>query len=137
MAFLLSWRLALVLVAFLPALMIPGFLYVRALSDLARKMHVAYLKAATVAEQALSSIRTVYSFVGERRTLIAYSAAMDATVDVGLKMGLAKGLATGANGITFVVWAVMAWYGSLLIMHRGAGGGSILATGLAALMGGL
>jgi len=136
-AFYLEWRLALVLVAFLPVLMIPGLLYGRALIGLARAMHQATLKAATVAEESLSSIRTVYSFVGEQRTLAAYSNALDLTVKAGLKMGLAKGLATGANGVTFVLWAVMAWYGSVLIIQRGLGGGTVLVCGLAAMMGGL
>ena len=63
--------------------------------------------------------------------------ALDLTVQAGLKMGLAKGLATGANGVTFILWAVMAWYGSLLIINRGLGGGTVLVCGLAAMMGGL
>lgn len=126
-----------VIVAFLPVLMIPGLLYGRALIGLARAMQSATLKAATVAEESLSSIRTVYSFVGEQRTVTAYSHALDLTVKAEMKMGLAKGLATGANGVTFVLWAVMAWYGSVLIIQRGLGGGTVLVCGLAAMMGGL
>ena len=126
-----------VLVAFLPVLMIPGLLYGRALIGLARAMHAATNSSSAVAEENLSAIRTVYSFVGEQRTLERYSKALDLTVKAGQKMGLAKGLATGANGVTFVLWAVMAWYGSLLIISRGLGGGTVLVCGLAAMMGGL
>ncbi|KAH9290464.1 hypothetical protein KI387_034581, partial [Taxus chinensis] len=35
-------------------------------------------------------IRTVYSFVGEKRTLDNYSAALDDLVKLGVKQGLAK-----------------------------------------------
>jgi ATP-binding cassette subfamily B (MDR/TAP) protein 1 len=52
-------------------------------------------------------------------------------------MGMAKGLATGANGITFAIWAFMAWYGSELVIKHGIESGRIISTGLAALMGGL
>jgi ATP-binding cassette subfamily B (MDR/TAP) protein 1 len=100
-------------------------------------MHAANLKAATIAEQALYSIRTVYSFVAEQRTLTAYSNALETTVKLGQQMGMAKGLATGANGITFAIWAFMAWYGSELVIKHGIESGRIISTGLAALMGGL
>ncbi|CAM6028755.1 unnamed protein product [Sphagnum balticum] len=136
-SFLLVWRLAVVLVAFLPVLIIPGLLYGRTLIGLTKKMHAANLKAATIAEQALYSIRTVYSFVAEQRTLTAYSNALETTVKLGQQMGMAKGLATGANGITFAIWAFMAWYGSELVIKHGIESGRIISTGLAALMGGL
>ncbi|KAJ8567014.1 hypothetical protein K7X08_019222 [Anisodus acutangulus] len=52
---------------------------------IARKIRDEYGKAGTIVEQAISSVRTVYSFVGESKTIAAYSNALQGTVDLGLK----------------------------------------------------
>ncbi|MGV7468019.1 ABC transporter transmembrane domain-containing protein, partial [Mycobacterium kansasii] len=91
---------------------IPGLIYGRALMGIARKMKDEYNKAGKIAEQAISSIRTVYSFVGETKTIADYSAALQGTVDLGLRQGLAKGLAIGSNGLVFAIWSFMSYFGS-------------------------
>ncbi|KAG5535026.1 hypothetical protein RHGRI_022961 [Rhododendron griersonianum] len=136
-AFAILWRLAIVAFPFVIFLVIPGLMYGRALMGIARKMRVEYNKAGIVAEQALSSIRTVYAFVGESKTMRNYSIALQGTVDLGLKQGLAKGLAIGSNGIVFAIWSFIAYYGSRLIMYHHASGGNVFATGAAIAIGGL
>ncbi|KAL1824573.1 hypothetical protein DCAR_0312646 [Daucus carota subsp. sativus] len=136
-AFLMLWRLAIVGLPFLVILIIPGLIYGRTLMGIARKMREEYNKAGTIVEQAISSIRTVYSFVGESKTITEYSAALEGTVDLGLKQGLAKGLAIGSNGLVFAIWAFMSFYGSRLVMYHGAHGGTVFAVGAATAIGGL
>ncbi|KAG5535011.1 hypothetical protein RHGRI_022951 [Rhododendron griersonianum] len=58
-AFFILWRLAIVVFPFVVLLVIPGLMYGSALMRIARKMRVEYNKAETVAEQAISTIRTV------------------------------------------------------------------------------
>ena len=55
-------------------------------------MNKAYGEANSIAQQALASIRTVYAFNGEQRTLDAYSASLEQPVKVG---GCARGGAQG------------------------------------------
>ncbi|KAG5535023.1 hypothetical protein RHGRI_022958 [Rhododendron griersonianum] len=136
-AFAVLWRLAIVAFPFVIFLVIPGLMYGRALMGIARKMMVEYDKAGIVAEQALSSIRTVYAFVGESKTMTNYSTALQGTVDLGLKQGLAKGLAIGSNGIVFAIWSFMAYYGTRLIMYHNASGGNVFAVGASIAIGGL
>ncbi|KAI3799160.1 hypothetical protein L1987_34450 [Smallanthus sonchifolius] len=136
-AFILLWRLAIVGLPFVIILVIPGLIYGRVLMNLSRKIREEYNKAGTVAEQAISSVRTVYSFVGEKKTLSEYSAALEGTVKLGLKQGLAKGVAIGSNGIVFAVWSFLSWYGSRLVMYHGASGGTVFAVGAAIAIGGL
>ncbi|CAN6477724.1 unnamed protein product [Victoria cruziana] len=136
-AFVLLWRLALVSFPFIILLIIPGLMYGRILMGLGRKMIDEYKKAAAVAEQGVSSIRTVYSFVGESRTISEFSKALDGTVKLGLKQGLAKGMAVGSNGVTFAIWSFMAWYGSRLVMYHSAPGGTVFVVGAAITVGGL
>ncbi|CAA3030365.1 ABC transporter B family member 15-like [Olea europaea subsp. europaea] len=135
--FILLWRLAIVGFPFIVLLIIPGLMYGRALISIARKMRDEYNKAGTVVEQAISSIRTVYAFVGERKTIDEYSAALQGTVELGLKQGLAKGLAIGSNAVVFAIWSFLSYYGSRLVMYHGAQGGTIFAVGASIAIGGL
>ncbi|MFS7988958.1 putative ABC transporter, P-loop containing nucleoside triphosphate hydrolase [Helianthus anomalus] len=95
---------------------------------LSREIREEYNKADAVAQQADLSVRTVYSFVGEEKTVKDYSNALEGIVKLGLKQGLAKGLAIGSNDVTFVVWAFVSWYGSRLVMYHGARGRTMCTT---------
>lgn len=136
-AFIMLWRLAIVGFPFVALLVIPGLMYGRTLMSLARKIREEYKSAGTIAEQAISSIRTVYAFVGEAKTTSEFSAALQGSVKLGLRQGLAKGLAIGSNGIVFAIWSFMSYYGSRMVMYHGAQGGTVFAVGAAIAVGGL
>ncbi|XP_041006181.1 ABC transporter B family member 15-like [Juglans microcarpa x Juglans regia] len=136
-AFLLLWRLAIVGFPFIVLLVIPGLMYGRTLMGLARKIREEYNQAGTIAEQAISSIRTVYAFVGESKTTAAFSAALQGSVKLGLSQGLAKGLAIGSNGVVFAIWSFTSYYGSRLVMYHDAKGGTVFVVGAAIAVGGL
>ena len=136
-ALYLAWRLVIVSLPFVSLLIIPGVMYGRLLVGTSRKLNEAYNIAGNIAEQALSSIRTVFAFVGEERTMAKFSDALNVTVKLGLRQGLVKGLAVGSRGLTFCIWAFNAWYGSTLIMYHGASTGRIFVTSNCILMGGL
>ncbi|XP_064998344.1 putative multidrug resistance protein [Musa acuminata AAA Group] len=135
--FLMMWRLALVAFPTFLLLVIPGIMYGRMFMDLARKIRDEYEKAGAIAEQAVSSIRTVYSFVAERRTMCMFSNALEDSVKLGLRQGLTKGIAVGSNSVTFAIWAFMAWYGSRIVMYHDGKGGTVFAVGTAIVNGGL
>lgn len=136
-ALLMLWRLAILGLPFVVLLVIPGLIYGKSLMGIARKMKEEYNKAGTIAEQAISSIRTVYSFVGESKTTKEYSEALQGTVDLGLRQGLAKGLAIGSNGLVFAIWSYMAYFGSRMVMYHNARGGTAFAVGASIIVGGL
>ncbi|KAL4366872.1 hypothetical protein GQ457_05G018120 [Hibiscus cannabinus] len=136
-AFIMLWKLAIVGFPFVVLLVIPGLMYGRGLIGIARKIREEYSKADAIAEQAISSIRTVYSFVGESKTIAEFSAALQVSVKLGLRQGLAKGLAIGSNGIVFATWSFMSYYGSRMVMYHGAPGGTVFIVAAAVAMGGL
>ncbi|GLJ10912.1 hypothetical protein SUGI_0137850 [Cryptomeria japonica] len=136
-SFYLSWKLTLVTFPLVTLLITPGFVYGKILMRLGRDTHAQNNRAATIVEQALSSIRTVYSFVGEHSLINKYSSVLDTIVKQGLKQGLAKGLAIGSNGLTFVIWAFMSWHGSSLVISHAVSPGRILAIGLLITHGGM
>lgn len=132
-----SWRLSLVAFPALILLIIPGMIYGKYLLYLSRKSHQEYEKANTILEQALSSIKTVYSFTAEKRIVDKYSQILERTTNLGIKQGIAKGLAVGSTGLSFSIWAFLAWYGSRLVMYKGESGGRIYAAGISFVMSGL
>nr|CAB3503771.1 unnamed protein product [Digitaria exilis] len=124
-AFALLPRLALVALPSILFLVVPGVLYGRVHLGLARRVRDQYTRPAAIAEQALSSVRTVHSFVAERTTAARYSTAMEESVRLGLKQGLAKGVAIGSNGIRFAIFGFNVWYGSRLVIDHGYKGGTV------------
>ncbi|XP_020581200.1 putative multidrug resistance protein isoform X2 [Phalaenopsis equestris] len=136
-AFLLQWRLTLIAFPTVLLLIIPGLIYGRVLLTLSRQIHVQYNKAGLIAEQAISSVRTVYSCVTEPTTISSFSSALNSSVRLGIRQALAKGLAFGSNGVTFSIWALMAWYGGRLVILHDVKGGSIFAAGSSVINGGL
>ncbi|XP_004513041.1 putative ABC transporter B family member 8 [Cicer arietinum] len=132
-----SWRLALVAFPTLLLLIIPGMIYGKYLIYLSKSLMKEYGKANAIVEQALSSIKTVYSFTAEKRIMEKYSEILDRTSRLGIKQGIAKGLAIGSIGLSFAIWAFLAWYGSHLVMYKGESGGRIYAAGICFIMSGL
>ncbi|KAI8010649.1 putative ABC transporter B family member 8 [Camellia lanceoleosa] len=112
-------------------------IYGKHLLYLSDKSFKEYGKANTIVEQALGSIKTVYSFTAEKHRVERYSAILDKPTKMGIKKGIAKGLAVGSTALSFAIWAFLAWYGSRLVMYDGESGGQIYTAGIAFVMGGL
>ncbi|CAL5059839.1 unnamed protein product [Urochloa decumbens] len=134
--FALLPRLTLVALPSVLLLVVPGILYGRVQLGLARRARETYTRPAAIAEQALSSVRTVYSFVAEASTMARFSAALEESVRLGLRQGLAKGVALGSNGVRFAIYAFNIWYGSRLVMDHGYKGGTVYVVSSAIVFGG-
>ncbi|CAN6251886.1 unnamed protein product [Urochloa humidicola] len=135
--FALLWRLTLVSLPSALLLIVPGVAYGRALTDLARRIRAQYARPGAVAEQAVSSARTVYSFVAEKPTMARFAAALEESARLGIRQGLAKGVAVGSNGIAFAIYAFNIWYGSRLVMHHGYPGGTVFVVSSLIVIGGV
>ncbi|KAM7268900.1 hypothetical protein ACFE04_011066 [Oxalis oulophora] len=132
----LLWRLFIVAFPIAFLLVVPGLVFGKKIVVLAKKIGTEYHKAATVAEHATFSIRTVYAFVGEEKIINGYSKALESSVKLGIHQGSAKGYLIGSvRAFTFVKWAFLCYYGSTLVMYHGAQGGSVFAVGAAVAMG--
>lgn len=91
-------------------------------------MQNSYKKAGGVAEQAISSIRTVISFVAEQNLADTYDSLLQESVPVGKKLGFAKGIGIGVIYlVTYSTWALAFWYGSILISKKEISGGTAIA----------
>ncbi|KAH7856974.1 hypothetical protein Vadar_007449 [Vaccinium darrowii] len=135
-SFLLSWRLAVAAFPLTLLFIAPGLRFGKQMMELGMKMKDAYGVAGEIAEQAISSIRTVYSFVAEHRTLNNFSLALQKSTELGIKQGLTKGLLIGSMGMIYINWAFLAWLGSILVTKKGESSGEVFISGLCVILGG-
>ncbi|KAH6795632.1 hypothetical protein C2S51_036618 [Perilla frutescens var. frutescens] len=136
-AFSLSWKLTLAAIPFTVMFIIPGLGFGKMMMDVAMQTIESYAVAGGIAEQAISSIRTVYSYVAEKQTVEKFSNALQKTMELGVKQGLARGLMMGSMGVIYISWGFQAWIGSLLVSKKGEKGGDVFVAGFNVLMGGL
>lgn len=116
---------------------IPGVGFGKLLMSQGMKMKDAYGVAGVIAEQAISSIRTVYSYVGERQTLDRFSDTLQKSTYIGVKQGFTKGLLIGSMGMVFATWAFISWVGSILVTQKGETGGRVFIAGVCIILGGM
>jgi len=119
--FLVSWRLSLVMLSIVPAVMVVAICYGRAMKNLSKRYQDALSNASTTAQEAFSSVRTVRSFAQEAREAARY----DTDVDASYALGRSKALMYGAFGgviscIGQFAVVVVLWYGGSLVI-RGDG----------------
>lgn len=136
-AFMLSWRLTLASLPFALFFIVPGVVFGKLMMDQAVNMKEAYGVAGGIAEQSISSVRTVVSYVGEHRILERFSQALELSMKFGVKLGLMKGYAIGSIGVLFAVWSFLGWMGSVLVTEMGAKGGDVFISALLILWAGL
>jgi ATP-binding cassette, subfamily B (MDR/TAP), member 1 len=91
-----------------------------------------------ILSQAMAQVRTIYSFVGESKTLNSYSEAIQNTLKFGYKAGIAKGLGVGCTyGISCMSWALVFWYAGVLIKNGQTDGGKAFTAIFCAIIGGM
>ncbi|KAM0936370.1 putative ABC-type xenobiotic transporter [Dioscorea sansibarensis] len=136
--FVSAWRLALLSVAVIPGIAFAGGLYAYTITGLTSKSRESYANAGIIAEQAITQVRTVYSFVGENKALNSYSEAIQNTLKLGYKAGMAKGLGVGCTyGIACMSWALVFWYAGVFIRNGQIDGGKAFTAIFSAIVGGL
>ncbi|KAM7508036.1 hypothetical protein LguiA_018489 [Lonicera macranthoides] len=136
--FVSAWKLALLSVAVIPGIAFAGGLYAYTLTGLTSKSRESYANAGIIAEQAIAQVRTVYSYVGESKSLNAYSDAIQHTLKLGYKAGMAKGLGLGCTyGIACMSWALVFWYAGVFIRNGQTDGGKAFTAIFSAIVGGM
>ncbi|XP_030388009.1 ATP-dependent translocase ABCB1 [Scaptodrosophila lebanonensis] len=122
LAFVKGWQLSLVCLTSLPVTFIAMGLVAVATSKLAKQELTVYAGAATVAEEALSGVRTVKAFEGEYKEVAAYKERIVDARDLNIKRNMFSGLGFGL--LWFFIYASYAlafWYGVGLVLKRDEG----------------
>ncbi|KAL0321962.1 UNVERIFIED_CONTAM: ABC transporter B family member 20 [Sesamum calycinum] len=108
------------------------------LHRLAENIQDAYAEAASIAEQAISYIRTLYAFTNETLAKYSYATSLQATLRYGILISLVQGLGLGFTyGLAICSCALQLWVGRSLVTHGKAHGGEIITALFAVILSGL
>ncbi|NXN07396.1 ABCBB protein, partial [Indicator maculatus] len=118
LGFISDWKLTLVIIAVSPLLGAGAAVYGLAVAKLTGRELKAYAKAGAVADEVLSSIRTVAAFGGEKKEVERYDKNLVFAQHWGIRKGMIMGLFTGYMWlIIFLCYALAFWYGSKLVLE--------------------
>ncbi|KAK7340850.1 hypothetical protein VNO77_21564 [Canavalia gladiata] len=132
------WQIALITLATGPFIVAAGGISNIFLHRLAENIQDAYAEAASIAEQAVSYIRTLYAFTNETLAKYSYATSLQATLRYGILISLVQGLGLGFTyGLAICSCALQLWVGRFLVIHRKAHGGEIITALFAVILSGL
>nr|XP_006013923.2 PREDICTED: bile salt export pump-like [Latimeria chalumnae] len=117
LGFVSGWKLTLVIIAASPLIGIGAALMALFVAKLTGQGLKAYAEAGAVADEVLSSIRTVATFGGEKKEVERYDKKLVSAQRWGIRKGMIMGLFTGYLWlIIFLCYALAFWYGSSLVL---------------------
>ncbi|MFS8012661.1 putative ABC-type xenobiotic transporter [Helianthus anomalus] len=136
--FINCWQIALITLATGPFIVAAGGISNIFLHRLAENIQDAYAEAASVAEQAVSYVRTLYAFTNETLAKYSYANSLQATLRYGILISLVQGLGLGFTyGLAICSCALQLYVGRFLVTHRKAHGGEIITALFAIILSGL
>ncbi|XP_072329676.1 bile salt export pump-like isoform X1 [Scyliorhinus torazame] len=119
LGFVSGWKLTLVIIAVSPMIGLGAALMALSVSKLTGLGLKAYAKAGAVADEVLSSIRTVAAFSGEKKEVERYDKNLVYAQRWGVRKGMIVGFFTGYVWmIIFFCYALAFWYGSRLVIEQ-------------------
>ncbi|CAI9092472.1 OLC1v1027712C1 [Oldenlandia corymbosa var. corymbosa] len=136
--FVNCWQIALITLGTGPFIVAAGGISNIFLHRLAENIQDAYAEAASIAEQAVSYIRTLYGFTNETLAKYSYATSLQATLRYGILISLVQGLGLGFTyGLAICSCALQLWVGRFLVTHGKAHGGEIITALFAVILSGL
>ncbi|KAG2326387.1 hypothetical protein Bca52824_009115 [Brassica carinata] len=136
--FVNCWEIALITLATGPFIVAAGGISNIFLHRLAENIQDAYAEAASIAEQAVSYIRTLYAFTNETLAKYSYATSLQATLRYGILISLVQGLGLGFTyGLAICSCALQLWIGRFFVIHGRATGGEIITALFAVILSGL
>ncbi|CAA2983843.1 ABC transporter B family member 6-like [Olea europaea subsp. europaea] len=136
--FVNCWQIALITLATGPFIVAAGGISNIFLHRLAENIQDAYAEAASIAEQAVSYVRTLYAFTNETLAKYSYATSLQATLRYGILISLVQGLGLGFTyGLAICSCALQLWVGRFLVTHGKAHGGEIITALFAVILSGL
>jgi ATP-binding cassette subfamily B (MDR/TAP) protein 1 len=132
----LGWKMTLVMLAMSPALIASGALEGYLLTSAAKRASKQAASASTVAQEAISGIKTVLSFVAERFVIARHDEVLSKAYNSGKKRAHIRGLGYAfSNLFVFAVMALGFWYGGQLIISGENAPGDVIGVFFAILLG--
>ncbi|KAG0045015.1 Multidrug resistance protein 1 [Gryganskiella cystojenkinii] len=126
-AFTHGWKMSLVLLATMPLIAAAGAFMSSFAGDNSKEGQDSYASAGAVAEAAISSIRTVYAFDGQKRELQKFNVHIEEAYKSGVKKAIGTGIGMGSIMlILFSSYALAFWYGARVVRSGDMVSGDVL-----------
>ncbi|XP_024526163.1 ABC transporter B family member 20 [Selaginella moellendorffii] len=136
--FLNCWQIALLTLATGPLIVVAGAISNIFLHKLAESVQDAYSEAASIAEQAIAYVRTIYAFANETLVKHLYASALQTTLGYGVQISLVQGVGLGfIYGLAICSCALQLWFGRILVGKGDANGGEVIVAAFAIILSGL
>ncbi|KAI2799512.1 Pgp-2p [Blomia tropicalis] len=121
----LGWKLALVILATAPITVVSTYLMTKFQTKYSTEEMNSYSIASSVAEEVISSIRTVFAFNGQQREHRRYETLLQRAMKIGFKRNFVTGLGSAMNWmILYGGFAIGIWYGVKLMNEEEENGNS-------------
>eukprot|EP00249_Psilotum_nudum_P024545 c29214_g2_i1 orf=143-4090(-) len=118
-SFTASWEMSLVVLGIVPLLGLQNMMHIKFMKGFSTDAKVMYEEASQVANDAVSSIRTVASFCAEDKVLGLYSEKCRVPLKEGIRQGLLSGTGFAfSNFVMYSSYALCFWFGAKLV-HEG------------------
>uniref|UniRef100_H2ZPW7 Bile salt export pump n=1 Tax=Ciona savignyi TaxID=51511 RepID=H2ZPW7_CIOSA len=113
-----AWKLALVTLSVAPLLGLASTLMFTLTTIYTKRELAAYATAGTIAEEAISAIRTVVAFGCQDKEVDRYTHNLGDAKVVGIKRGLVSGFSMGLLYLSmFGMYGLSFWYGTTLVLN--------------------
>ncbi|OLY83107.1 Multidrug resistance protein 1B, partial [Smittium mucronatum] len=135
--FIKGWKMALVVMSIIPVLVVIGLFMSISVDKKTKVTLECRAKSGSIANEALSSMKTVMAFNGQKRESARYNSSNDLAAKAELSKSFS--LALGLGGIYFCTYAIYSlgfWYGSKLIRMGQLDPASVLNVFFAFVIGG-
>lgn len=137
LAFTKGWKLTLVVLSVMPALVLAAALMGKYLAESTSGGQDSYAEAGGVADEVLSSIKTVMAFGGQDRELKRYETKVEKARKTGLRKAWILGLSMGFIMFTiYSAYALAFWYGGKLVRNEEMDAGRVLNVFFSLIIGG-
>ncbi|RLN24346.1 ABC transporter B family member 21-like [Panicum miliaceum] len=118
-AFVSNWELSLIIIALIPLIGLNGWIQMKFIQGFSADAKMMYEEASQVANDAVSSIRTVASFSGEEKVMDLYKKKCEGPLRTGIRTGIISGLGFGVSFfLLFGVYAASFYAGARLVEDR-------------------
>ncbi|XP_008256635.2 bile salt export pump isoform X1 [Oryctolagus cuniculus] len=115
-----GWKLTLVIISVSPLIGLGAAIIGLSVSKFTDYELKAYAKAGSVADEVISSMRTVAAFGGEKKEVERYEKNLVFAQRWGIRKGIVMGFFTGYMWcLIFFCYALAFWYGSKLVLEEG------------------
>ncbi|KAL5070362.1 hypothetical protein RYX36_021249 [Vicia faba] len=117
-AFTANWILAFIVLAVSPVVLVQGIIQMKFLKGFSGDAKVMYEQASQVANDAVSSIRTVASFCAESKVMDMYRKKCSGPEKQGVRSGLVSGAGFGFSFVALYCMSAFCFYiGAVLVQH--------------------